>query len=179
MIRFFDIILSCFGILIFSPIFFFLLLIGLLDTGSPLFFQLRVGKNQKAFRIIKFRTMTINTPSVATHLTDIAAITKLGRFLRQTKLDELPQFWNVLRGDMSFVGPRPCLFNQHKLIEERALRDVFRSLPGITGLAQIRGIDMSNPELLAKIDAEMVSTLNLRYYFYYIFSTFFNLKIEK
>jgi len=82
------------------------------------------------------------------------AITPLGAFLRRTKLDELPQLWNVLKGEMSLVGPRPCLFNQQELINERNKRDVYQALPGITGLAQIQGIDMSTPELLADTDAK-------------------------
>ena len=82
------------------------------------------------------------------------AITPLGAFLRHTKLDELPQLWNVLKGEMSLVGPRPCLFNQQELINERNKRDVYQALPGITGLAQIQGIDMSTPELLADTDAK-------------------------
>ena len=115
--------------------------------------------------------MRPDTASVATHLADASAVTGFGRFLRRTKLDELPQLWNVLKGDMSLVGPRPCLFNQEELINERAQRGVFNARPGITGLAQIQGIDMSTPELLAKTDAEMLESLNLISYFRFIFLT--------
>ncbi len=87
-------------------------------------------------------------------------MTKLGRFLRKTKLDELPQLWNVLKGEMSLVGPRPCLFNQRQLIKEREMRNVLDVRPGITGLAQVNEIDMSTPELLAKTDAKMVRQLS-------------------
>jgi lipopolysaccharide/colanic/teichoic acid biosynthesis glycosyltransferase len=115
--------------------------------------------------------MKLGSASVATHLADPITITKLGAILRRTKLDELPQLWNVLIGDMSLVGPRPCLFNQTELIAERALLGVFNVRPGITGLAQIQGIDMSTPELLAITDARLVETLNLSNYCKYILLT--------
>lgn len=120
---------------------------------------------------MKFRTISANTASVATHLADASAITKLGHFLRRTKLDELPQLWNVLTGEMSLVGPRPCLFNQQELIEECASRGVFAARPGITGLAQINGIDISTPRLLAETDVHMLQSLGLRPYFSYIIKT--------
>ena len=119
MTRIFDILFSFFGLLILSPIIMALLLIGLFDTGSPLFRQERVGMNQKPFRLLKFRSMHVNTQAVATHLVQVSAITKWGSFLRKSKLDELPQLFNVLVGDMSFVGPRPNLFNQLELIDQR------------------------------------------------------------
>ena len=115
--------------------------------------------------------MRPDTQSVATHLANPAAVTSLGAFLRRTKLDELPQLWNVLKGEMSLVGPRPCLLNQTELIEERASRDVFAARPGITGLAQISGIDMSTPSLLAETDARMLQGLGLFAYFTYLFKT--------
>lgn len=143
------------------------------DTGSPLFFQQRMGRNQRAFTLVKFRTMKVGTLSVATHLAPAASITRLGSFLRKTKLDELPQLWNVLKGDMSLVGPRPNLFNQYELIEQRQLRDVYQGRPGITGLAQVRGIDMSQPEKLAITDAKMLANMNVFNYFKYILQTLF------
>jgi lipopolysaccharide/colanic/teichoic acid biosynthesis glycosyltransferase len=112
--------------------------------------------------------MRPDTASVATHLVDASTITTFGRFLRRTKLDELPQLWNVLRGDMSLVGPRPCLFNQQELIAQRAAWGVFAARPGITGLAQVQGIDMATPELLAKTDAQMLASLGFVEYFRYI-----------
>jgi lipopolysaccharide/colanic/teichoic acid biosynthesis glycosyltransferase len=121
--------------------------------------------------LVKFRTMRPDTQSVATHLADATAVTPLGRFLRRTKLDELPQLWNVLKGEMSLVGPRPCLFNQEELIDERAKRGVFGARPGITGLAQVQGIDMSTPCLLAKTDAEMLASLSVASYFRCILAT--------
>jgi lipopolysaccharide/colanic/teichoic acid biosynthesis glycosyltransferase len=153
------------------PLLAFVWLLGWFENTSPLFFQTRVGRRQKSFVLVKFRTMRPDTASVATHLVDVSAVTGIGRFLRRTKLDELPQLWNVIKGDMSLVGPRPCLFNQEELIVERARRGVFDARPGITGLAQIQGIDMSTPELLAKTDAEMLKSLKLIDYFRFIFLT--------
>ena len=171
MIRVFDFIFSLVGLIVLSPIFLVLLILGWRDTGSPLFLQRRVGKDKRAFTLVKFRTMRKDTPSVASHLADASSITPLGAFLRKSKLDELPQLWNVLRGDMSLVGPRPCLFNQEELIGERSKRGIFGVRPGITGLAQIRNIDMSTPELLARTEEEMLSSFGLGSYFGYIFRT--------
>ena len=171
MIRWIDVVLSAVGLLVLSPLLLALYVAGLLDTGAPLFRQTRVGRHQKPFTLVKFRSMRPDTQSVATHLANPAAVTPFGAFLRRTKLDELPQLWNVLKGDMSLVGPRPCLFNQHELIAERAKRGVFAARPGITGLAQIQGIDMSQPRLLAETDARMLQDLGLAAYFTYIIKT--------
>jgi O-antigen biosynthesis protein WbqP len=150
-----------------------LLIFGYFDTGSPIFRQERVGIHRKPFRLMKFRSMHLNAPSVATHLASSSSITPLGSLLRKSKLDELPQLWNVLVGDMSLVGPRPNLFNQEELIEERYSRGVYSIRPGITGLAQINKIDMSTPQLLAEADAKMIQELNTFGYFKYIFLTIF------
>lgn len=115
--------------------------------------------------------MPKNTASVATHLVGASSVTRLGQFLRKTKLDELPQLINVLKGEMSLVGPRPCLFNQQDLIVERESRGVFTVLPGITGLAQVNEVDMSTPVKLAELDQQMIQTLNLKNYFTYIIQT--------
>jgi lipopolysaccharide/colanic/teichoic acid biosynthesis glycosyltransferase len=115
--------------------------------------------------------MYIDTLSVATHLADKDSITKFGKFLRKSKLDELPQLWNVLIGDMSLVGPRPNLYNQVDLIYEREKLGVYNVRPGITGLAQINKIDMSTPQLLAETDQEMISQLSIFTYFKYILLT--------
>ena len=171
MIRVFDVIFSALGLIVGLPLLLLLTLMGLFDTGSPFFRQERVGRYQKPFTLIKFRTMRPDTPSVATHLADASAITPFGHFLRRTKLDELPQLWNVLKGDMSLVGPRPCLFNQIDLIEERERRGVFSVRPGITGLAQVNGIDMSDPKRLAEVDAQMIERMNVADYFRYLFLT--------
>lgn len=171
MIRFIDIFAALCGLLLGAPVLAVLWVLCWSDTRAPLFCQERVGRHQRPFVLVKFRTMRSGTASVATHLADASAVTAFGRFLRRTKLDELPQLFNVLRGDMSLVGPRPCLFNQEELIAERAARGVFDARPGITGLAQIQGINMSTPELLAKTDAGMLQSLNVFQYFYYIFLT--------
>jgi lipopolysaccharide/colanic/teichoic acid biosynthesis glycosyltransferase len=173
MTRCLDLLFSLLGLFILSPIILLLLIFGLFDSGSPIFRQERVGVNQKPFQLLKFRSMHVNTQTVATHLVQVSAITKWGSFLRKSKLDELPQLFNVLMGDMSFVGPRPNLFNQLELIEERGKRGVYSVRPGITGLAQIKRIDMSTPQFLAETDAKMIAHLNVWYYFKYIFLTVF------
>lgn len=171
MTRLLDILFAAFGLIVGSPILLLLTFIGWFDTRSPLFHQVRVGRNQQHFVLVKFRTMRVGTASVATHLASTAAITPFGHFLRRTKLDELPQLWNVLKGEMSLVGPRPCLPTQTELIDEREKRQVFKLRPGITGLAQINNIDMSTPELLAETDAKMLQNLSLLNYFSYISQT--------
>ena len=171
MIRLFDFLLSFAGLVVCAPVLCILWILGWLDTGEPLFRQERVGRHQKPFTLVKFRTMRPDTVSVATHLADASAVTKLGRFLRRSKLDELPQLWNVLKGEMSLVGPRPCLFSQTELIDERELHSVFNARPGITGLAQINGIDMSTPRLLAETDSLMLKEMGLRAYFTFILKT--------
>jgi lipopolysaccharide/colanic/teichoic acid biosynthesis glycosyltransferase len=134
-----------------------LIAIRLESKGNPLFIQTRVGKKQKPFKLIKLRTMKSNTASAGSHEVSTAQVTKIGHFLRRTKLDELPQIWNVLLGQMSFVGPRPCLPVQEELIHEREQRGVFQVRPGITGPAQLAGVDMSTPVELAKADAEYLT----------------------
>jgi lipopolysaccharide/colanic/teichoic acid biosynthesis glycosyltransferase len=171
MIRFFDILFSLLGLVFGFPVLLLLTVIGFFDTGSPIFRQTRVGRHKKPFTLMKFRTMRPDTASVATHLANASAVTPLGSFLRKTKLDELPQLWNVLKGEMSLVGPRPCLYNQEELIQERDRRGVFMARPGITGLAQVLEIDMSTPEPLAETDARMLSALTIKDYFGYIFMT--------
>ncbi len=164
LIRTLDIVLSLIGIGLGLPFMLLIYLIGISFNGSPLFFQLRIGKDQKLFTLIKFRTMVIQTGSVGTHLVDSSSITRLGHFLRKTKLDELPQLFNVLLGQMSLVGPRPCLPNQTELVEERQKRGVFNVCPGITGLAQVNEVDMSVPRKLARYDRLMIKRMCLRLY---------------
>lgn len=171
MIRTLDFVFSLLGLVFGFPVLLVLCVIGLFDTGSPVFRQERVGRHKKPFTLVKFRTMKKDTASVASHLATASAITPFGRFLRRTKLDELPQLWNVLKGEMSLVGPRPCLFNQDELIAERESRGVLQVRPGITGLAQINDIDMSTPRLLAETDAKMLESLGLTTYFRYIIQT--------
>lgn len=171
MIRILDFLAAFFGLLFLWPVLLIVTIVGLFDTGSPIFVQERVGRNKKPFYLVKFRTMSVNTQSVASHLASASSITKFGDFLRKTKLDELPQLINVLKGEMSLVGPRPNLFNQQELIAERDALGVYDVLPGITGLAQIQNIDMSTPRLLAQTDKKMIDTLTLKDYFRYIFMT--------
>ena len=171
MIRLLDFLIAAFGLVVCSPILVLLFLIGLLDTGSPIFRQQRLGRNRKPFILIKLRTMRVGTTSVASHLASASSITPFGHFLRRTKLDELPQLWNVLTGDMSLVGPRPGLENQTELTVAREAYGVFEVRPGITGLSQINKIDMSTPEQLAQTDAEMIRTTSITNYFKYIFLT--------
>lgn len=173
MTRTFDFLFSFIGLVILCPILIVLTIIGYFDTGSPIFRQQRVGKGKKSFSLMKFRSMHVNAPSVATHLASASSITPFGSFLRKSKLDELPQLWNVLLGDMSLVGPRPNLYNQDDLIKERNSRGVYSVRPGITGLAQINKIDMSTPQLLAETDAKMIQELNTIVYFKYILLTVF------
>ncbi|MCY1270428.1 exopolysaccharide biosynthesis polyprenyl glycosylphosphotransferase [compost metagenome] len=171
MIRFFDVFFSLLGLFFGFPVLLVIYVLGLLDTGSPLFMQERVGRAKKPFILVKFRTMKVDTVSVASHLASASSITKLGSFLRKTKLDELPQLWNVLKGEMSLVGPRPNLFNQDELIAEREALGVYAVRPGITGLAQVNEIDMSTPKLLAETDARMIRDISVRNYFSFIFQT--------
>ena len=171
MIRLLDIVFSFLILILFFPLLILIFFVGFLGSGSTLFIQKRVGLNLKNFTLIKFRTMKMGTLSAGTHLIDSSNITRFGHFLRKFKLDELPQLLNVLKGHMSLVGPRPCLPNQKRLIIERKKRGVYKVKPGITGLAQVSGINMSRPTLLAKTDLKMIKQMNLFYYFYYIFKT--------
>lgn len=172
MTRFFDIVISLFCLVIFFPIIFIIFLVSLFSKSPLLFRQRRVGFNQKIFIIFKFRTMYVGTKTIPTHLIDNSQITPFGKILRKTKLDEIPQFWNVLKGEMSIVGPRPCLPAQKKLIFERKKRGVFNVKPGITGLSQLSGIHMQTPELLAKTDEKMIKKINVVDYLNFIFRSF-------
>ena len=171
MTRFFDILFSLLGLIIFFPFLPLFLLVGWFVSGSPLYIQKRVGFNLKTFNLIKFRSMKMGTVSTSTHLVNTSNINIYGYFLRKFKIDEIPQLWNVLVGEMSIVGPRPCLINQKKLISERKKRGVFKVKPGITGLAQILGITMKTPTLLANTDLKMIKQMSLTYYLYYILKT--------
>jgi len=175
MIRIFDFLFSLIGLIFLLPLLILIFFIGLFEDGSPLFIQNRVGQKLKSFSLIKFRTMPMGVRSAGTHLIQDIKLSSYGYFLRKTKIDEIPQLLNVLFGDMSLVGPRPCLFNQRKLINERKKRGVYKVRPGITGLAQISGINMKTPALLAKIDQKMIKNMSLYNYFYYIFKTIFKI----
>jgi lipopolysaccharide/colanic/teichoic acid biosynthesis glycosyltransferase len=136
-------------------------LIRLQSPGPSIFAQERIGRDGRSFTCYKFRTMKLGTVQAGTHEVSAQAVMPLGRFLRKTKLDELPQIWNILRNDISLIGPRPCLPVQTQLIEARRARNVLSLKPGITGLAQINGIDMSDPEKLARWDARYVALRSL------------------
>ena len=166
-----DIVLAASGLLCASPLMLVIFVIGLFDTGLPMFVQQRVGRGQKPFPLFKFRTMRPDTASAPTHMVAASSITKLGRFLRRSKLDELPQLVNVLLGNMSLVGPRPCLPQQRQLIEERERRGVFAARPGVTGLAQVREVDMSTPIRLAELDKQMIADMSVALYFRLILAT--------
>ena len=170
-IRIIDVILSIAIILISLPLLLFVYLLLYLQNGSPLFFQERVGKNLTKFTLIKFRTMIIGTNNIPTHVVDHSRITPIGKIIRKAQIDELPQFINVIKGEMSIVGPRPCLFCQEELIYERKKLNIHKIIPGITGLAQIKGIDMSNPKLLAELEFSMMKSFSIKKYFYYFLKT--------
>lgn len=171
MLRVLDVTLSAAGLLLLWPVLLLVCVVVWFYTRSPLFTQERVGRHQRPFVLVKFRTMRPGTAHMASHLVSSASITRLGSLLRRTKLDELPQLWNVLLGHMSLVGPRPGLHNQHELTQARAALGVYAARPGITGLAQVNGIDMSTPELLAQTDARMLRELCVLSYFKFIFLT--------
>ncbi|MCX7304839.1 MAG: sugar transferase [Hyphomicrobiales bacterium] len=137
------------------------LVIRLESRGPALFSQVRIGRHGKPFVCRKLRTMRDGTPSAPTHQVGAGAVTASGRVLRATKLDELPQLWNVIRGEMSLVGPRPCLPVQEELIGHRQRLGVLAMRPGMTGLAQVRGIDMSDPQRCAATDAEYRASQSL------------------
>ena len=142
--RLFDLILALFVLLaLFIPMVFVAIAVKLTSKGPVLYWSDRVGQHNHIFKMPKFRSMKVDTPAVATHLLDDpkSVLTPIGDFLRKSSLDELPQIWNILKGDMSFVGPRPALFNQDDLIELRTQQDIHRLLPGLTGWAQINGRD--------------------------------------
>ena len=172
-INFYDIFISILILFFLSPVILVVFIICFFESGNPIFIQKRVGKNKKSFNLIKFRTMKVNTPSMASHLIHKKSVTKFGRIIRLLKLDELPQLINVINGDMSLVGPRPCLFNQYELIELREKYKVFTVKPGITGLSQIKGIDMSKPQKLAETDQFMILNMKHVDYFRFLLLTFF------
>lgn len=163
--RLIDIILSLIGLITFSPIFLILIIAIKLDSRGPVLFkQKRVGLNKTHFNILKFRTMRIDTPKdTPTHLleTPDKYITKAGKFLRKTSLDELPQIWNIFIGDMSIIGPRPALWNQYDLIAERDRYGANEVPPGLTGWAQINGRDELTIEAKAKLDGEYIEKISL------------------
>ena len=184
-----DVIFSLVVLSLGSPIFILIgILVKLSSPGSVFYIQKRVGRNYREFGCIKFRTMYKNADELLPNLLEKyplmrkefeqdfklrhdPRITKLGRFLRRSSLDELPQFFNVLKGEMSIVGPRPCLVTQKELIKQRKKLNIHKVTPGITRLAQIKGVDMSNPKLLAELEFSMIKSFTIKKYFYYFFKT--------
>jgi O-antigen biosynthesis protein WbqP len=176
----FDLVLS---IILIIFLFFLMVLIGILvkltSTGKVLYYSDRIGKNNKVFKMPKFRSMLVNTPAVATHLLNNpnTYLSPIGDFLRRSSLDELPQLFSVLKGDMSFIGPRPALFNQDDLIALRAEKGVDKLLPGITGWAQVNGRDeLSIPDKVA-LDVEYMHRQSLWFDMKILWMTF--LKVAK
>jgi O-antigen biosynthesis protein WbqP len=161
--RMIDIILSLIGLIVLSPVFFILIIAIKLDSRGPVLFkQKRVGIHKTHFNILKFRTMRIDTPKdTPTHLLEKPEqyITKMGKFMRKTSLDELPQIWNIFVGQMSIIGPRPCLWNQYDLIEERDKYGANDVPTGLTGWAQINGRDELPIDVKAKLDGEYVEKI--------------------
>lgn len=164
-IRTCDLVAAFFGGVLTLPLLLLAALMVKLDSPGPaLFRQERVGKGERIFVCYKLRTMAQGTVVAGTHEVSAASVTALGRWLRRLKLDELPQLWNVMRGDMSLVGPRPCLPSQVRLVEERRVRGVYAVRPGITGRSQVIGLDMSTPLELAVEDALWARRPNLKDY---------------
>ena len=161
------------GILFLAPVILAAIIFVFLEDGSPvLFVQKRIGKNEKNFHLFKIRTMYKDTPSLGTHEIGKDQCLKSGKFLRDLKIDELPQVLNFLFGHIDLVGPRPGLTNQNELLEFRRKHNVFVVKPGITGLGQILGFDMSNPQLLAKIDSLYISNKSIKLDFKILLATF-------
>ena len=158
--RIFDLILSMLvGLALLLPLIAVALMIRLNSPGPALYWSNRVGRDNKLFKMPKFRSMRVDTPAVATHLLTNPAshVTPLGSFLRKSSIDELPQLWNIVLGQMSFVGPRPALFNQHDLVELRTQRGVHHLLPGLTGWAQVNGRDELPIPAKVDLDAEYLA----------------------
>ena len=173
--RVFDLFLAlCLGVLLLLPILAVALTVRITSPGPVLYWSDRVGRRNRIFRMPKFRSMRTDTPVVATHLlADPAAyLTPIGSFLRKTSLDELPQLWSIFKGDMSFVGPRPALFNQSDLIAMRTEQGVDDLVPGLTGWAQVNGRDeLSIPEKV-RLDAEYLNRQSISFDLLILWLTF-------
>lgn len=173
--RIFDLFLACFAALVLAlPFLVVTLAVMLTSPGPVLYWSDRVGRNNIIFKMPKFRTMRINTPAVATHLlaNPEQYLTPIGSFLRKSSLDELPQLWSIIKGDMSFVGPRPALFNQHDLIELRTQHGVDKLMPGLTGWAQINGRDELPIPDKVKLDVEYMHKQSFIFDMRILFLTF-------
>lgn len=173
-----DFTVALFGFLVLLPFFIIIAVLIKMDDPGPIFFrQKRLGVNKTYFNILKFRTMKTNTPKdCPTHLLSDPDfwITPVGRFLRKTSLDEIPQIINILRGEMSIIGPRPCLWNQYDLITERDKYGANDIMPGLTGWAQVNGRDELPIHIKAKLDGEYVEKMNLSFDIEIFFKTIFS-----
>ena len=168
------------GLILMFPLLLLLGFIILIEDGLPIFFiQERIGKNKKNFRIIKIRTLKKNTPHTGTHKLEKVHLLFNGKWIRKLKLDEFPQLINVLKGDINLVGPRPGLVIQDELLRARSLRNIYSVKPGITGLSQILGYDMSNPEKLAEIDETYIINKSICIDILIILGTFFQAPKEQ
>ena len=177
-----DLIFSLILFIVLIPIFIIIAIIIKIDSKGPIIFkQRRIGKNGAEFLIYKFRTMKVNTPNLATDKFNSAHnyITRIGALLRKTSLDELPQLMNVIKGEMSFVGPRPALYNQYDLIEMRGRKRINDYLPGITGYAQTNGRDMISDNEKVKLDEYYVTNQSMMLDIKIVFSTFINVIFKK
>jgi len=164
--RVFDILLGCLaGLVLVIPVLLVAVAVRLTSKGPALYWSDRVGRNNMIFKMPKFRSMQVGTPAVATHLLGKpqAHLTPMGSFLRKSSLDELPQLWSILRGEMSFVGPRPALFNQHDLIGLRTQAGVDKLLPGLTGWAQVNGRDELSIADKVALDVEYLQKKSLAF----------------
>lgn len=171
--RLLDAAAAALGLAVVWPLLLVLAILVRADSRGPaIFAQTRVGRHGHPFRVFKFRSMRTDTVEQPTHFAKRTDVTRMGHHLRRFKLDELPQLWNVLKGEMSLVGPRPCLLSQHELIDERSRRGVLDLRPGITGLAQVVGCDMSEPRRLARIDALYASRQTLKLDLLILWATF-------
>jgi O-antigen biosynthesis protein WbqP len=180
MINFLLKILAAFGLFLLSPIIILSLLLVFIEDGLPLFFmQDRLGRNKGVFKIYKIRTMYNNTPNLGTHDVSDLHYLKIGHFLRKLKIDELPQVINFIKGDINLIGPRPGLPNQNELTECRNKNNIFEIIPGISGLAQVLGYDMSNPSLLAKIDGLYIERKSVKLDLIIFIATFYKPYKEK
>jgi len=173
--RLFDITLAlCVGIFLLVPLALIAVAVRCTSNGPALYWSDRVGRHNRIFKMPKFRSMREDTPAVATHLLDNPNdyLTPIGGFLRRSSLDELPQLWSILRGDMSFVGPRPALFNQDDLISLRTSAGVHVLLPGLTGWAQVNGRDELDIPVKVKLDSEYQQKQSLRFDVWILWLTF-------
>lgn len=173
--RIFDFIVAiCITGLLIIPLFIIALLVKLSSLGPVLYWSDRVGRNNQIFKMPKFRSMKIDTPEVATHLlaNPSSVLTPIGDFLRKSSLDELPQLWSILKGDMSFIGPRPALFNQDDLIALRTESGVHTLIPGLTGWAQINGRDELPIPQKVRLDVEYLQKQSLKFDIYILWLTF-------